>query len=150
MIPITIVRNPLAIPHDAAETNANNALLYAGICIPFTAVALSASGSVVADIAAIAVPFARYVPLALVVVGVGAAGTLAVATLDLRTATAGAGASLLTAPTAINSVTATGKIQTIVPVATDVRTAATLSLRQTVDSANAGSISGVLIVRPLP
>lgn len=149
MIPITTLANPLPMAN-YSELNTNLGLLSAGVCIPFGPVTLSAAGSVVADLATITVPFARYLPVALTIEAKTAAGTLAAATVDVRTAAAGGGASVLSAPSALTGVTAVDKIINVTPVATDVRTASSLYLRQTVDSGNAGTIAGVLIVRPLP
>ena len=149
MIPITTIPDPFAVPDKATAVNANLALLSAAILIPFGPITLSTAGGAV-DKATISVPFSRYLPLAVTIESVTAAGTLAAATIDIRTAAAGGGASILSAPTALTAATAVDKIVSITPVATDVRTAPTLTLRQTVDSGNAGTISGVLVVRPLP
>lgn len=149
MIPVTTLANPLPLAN-YAELNANLAALSAAIQIPFGPLTLATAGDVDADLATVAIPFARYLPLAVRVEAVTAAGTLAGATLDIRTAVAGGGASVLSAPTALTAATAVDKIVSITPVATDVRTASALTIRQTTDSVNAGTISGVIVVCPLP
>jgi hypothetical protein len=84
---------------------------------------------------------ARYVVQSVTVTATAADGTLALGTIDLRTATGGGGASILNAPAALTGLTAINLAQTIAPAPIgSTFTAGAITLRQTVDSANAGSI----------
>lgn len=78
-------------------------------------VTLKTTGSP-ADIGTIIVPFSmgNYVVKAVWVRAITAAATLESATIDVRTASGGAGASVLSGATALNGLTAAGKVQTIV------------------------------------
>lgn len=119
------------------------------VSIPTAAISTSVTG----DLATIAVGLSRYIITAVYVESLTAAGTLALGTIDIRTATAGGGASVLTAPTALASLTAANIVQSIaVPTlsGSTVLTAANLTLRQTVVSANAGTIAVVIVAVPVP
>lgn len=75
-----------------------------------------------------------------------ASGTLALATIDLRTAAAGGGSSLLTAPVALTGLTAVNLVQSLAPLALGVTFAnGPLVVRQTINSANAATL--VIAVR---
>lgn len=77
---------------------------------------------------------------------VSAAGTVAAAVLDIRTAAAGGGSSIITAG-AVTGLTAADKVKALtVPAQTDVFAADKLYVRQTTDSANAGTIRVVVEV----
>lgn len=77
-----------------------------------------------------------------------ASGTLALATIDLRTAAAGGGSSLLTAPVALTGLTAVNLAQNLTPLALGATFAGgTMYARQTVNSANAATL--VIAVRVL-
>lgn len=113
-------------------------------------VTLGTTGSP-ADLVTVTVGLSRYIVTAVYVESNTAAATLAAATIDLRTATAGGGASVLNAATALTGLTTANKAQSIAVAALgNVLTASTLTLRQTVDSANAGTVSLVIVVIPLP
>jgi hypothetical protein len=104
-----------------------------------------------ADLTSVTIGLSRYIVTAVYVESNSAAGTLAAATIDVRTAAAGGGASVLNAATALTGLTAADKAQSVAVAALgNVQTAATLVLRQTVDSANAGVVSLVIVVIPLP
>lgn len=96
------------------------------------------------DLGSIAIPanITRYIIRKIAVVAKTAAGTLALATVDLRTVAAGGGSSVLSGATALVAASAAGKVVDLssVSVITDALTASTLFVRQTVDSANAGTI----------
>lgn len=113
-------------------------------------VTLGTSGSP-ADLTSVVVGLSRYIVTAVYVESNSAAATLAAATIDVRTAAAGAGASVLNAATALTGLTAADKAQSVAVAALgNVQTATSLYLRQTVDSANAGVVSLVIVVIPLP
>lgn len=113
-------------------------------------VTLGTTGSP-ADLVTVTVGLSRYIVTAVYVESNTAAATLAAATIDIRTATAGGGASALNAATALTGLTAANKAQSVTVAALgNVLTASTLTLRQTVDSANAGTVSLVIVVIPLP
>jgi hypothetical protein len=83
----------------------------------------------------------RYVVQSVTVTATSASGTLALSTIDLRTATGGGGSSILAAPTALTALTAANLAQSISPAAIgSTFTAGSITLRQTVDSANAGTV----------
>lgn len=129
---------------------ANSATPNGTQAVRFTTAPIGASGSP-ADLQTVAVGLTRYVVTAVYVESISAAGTLAAGTIDVRTATAGGGASVLNAATALTGLTAADKAQSIAVAALgNVLTAANLTLRQTVDSANAGVVSVVVVVIPLP
>lgn len=103
------------------------------------------------DLATVSVDLNRYIVTAVYVESMSAAGTLAAATIDIRTATAGGGASVLSAATALTGLTAANLVQApAVATLGAALTAANLTLRQTVNSGNAGVVSLVIIVIPLP
>lgn len=104
-----------------------------------------------ADLATVSIDLNRYIVTAVYVESMSAAGTLAAATIDIRTATAGGGASVLNAATALTGLTAANLVQApAVATLGAALTAANLTLRQTVNSGNAGVVSLVIIVIPLP
>lgn len=103
------------------------------------------------DLQTIATGTSRYIILSVYAETTAASGTLALATVDVRTAPAGGGTSILTAPVALASLTAINLAQSLAPMALGaIQTAANLTLRQTVLSANAGTISVVVVILPLP
>lgn len=113
-------------------------------------VTLSTSASPV-DLTSVVIGLSRYIVTAVYVESNSAAGTLAAATIDIRTAAAGGGASVVNAATALTGLTAADKAQSVAVAALgNVLTASSLYLRQTVDSANAGVVSVVIVVVPLP
>lgn len=117
--------------------------------IRFTSAAISTGAT--GDLQTIATGTARYIVLSVYAETTAASGTLALATVDIRTATAGGGTSILTAPVALASLTAVDLAQSLAPMALGaIQTAANLTLRQTVLSANAGTISVVVVILPLP
>lgn len=123
---------------------------YATQGVRISNVTLGTTGSP-ADLTSVSIGLSRYVVTAVYVESNTAAGTLAAATIDIRTAAAGGGASVLNAATALTTLTAADKAQSIAVAALgNVQTASTLVLRQTVDSANAGTVSVVIVVVPLP
>lgn len=95
-----------------------------------------------ADVASIAIPFSmsKYVVKAAWVRAATAAATLQAATIDLRTAAGGAGSSILSGATALTSLTAAGKVQTINCVTSDALSSQIIYVYQTVDSGNAGTV----------
>lgn len=112
------------------------------------AVAVLTTGSA-ADLASIVLPtrLTRYAVQNVYVTSVTAAGTLAAATIDLRTAAAGGGSSILTAATALTGLTTLNLAQSVSAAAIGVTyTAGTIYLRQTVDSLSAGTIMIVVVV----
>lgn len=118
--------------------------------IPSTAVLTANSPG---DLVSITVPsqVARYVVHSVYIETISATGTLALCTIDLRTATGGGGASLLNAATALTSLTSANLAQSLTVAALgSVLTAGTLTVRQTVNSANAGNIAGVINLIPVP
>ena len=115
----------------------------------FTSAAISAGAT--GDLQTIATGTSRYIVLSAYAETNSAAGTLALATIDIRTATAGGGSSVLAAPVALTSLTAIDLAQSLAPMALGaVQTAANLTLRQTVLSANAGTISVIVVILPIP
>lgn len=115
----------------------------------FTSAAISTGAT--GDLQTIATGTARYIVLSIYAETTAASGTLALATVDIRTATAGGGTSILTAPVALASLTASDLAQSLAPMALGaIQTAANLTLRQTVLSANAGTISVVVVILPVP
>lgn len=110
---------------------------------------IGASGSP-ADRTSVALPawVTKYTVEAVRARAVTAAGTLALATIDVRTASGGGGASLLSAATALSALSAADTVQSITPATfASVATASTIYLRQTVDSGNAGTIDLELDIR---
>lgn len=133
------------IPNGALPTGVPCAVVF-----PSLAIATAASP---ADLGTQSVPFARYIVQSVYVESLTAAGTLALGTLDIRTAAAGGGASILTAPVALTSLTGANLAQSFaVPAITGatVATAANLTVRQTVNSANAGTAAVVVTIIPVP
>lgn len=127
------------------------------ISLPDTTVAVRFSGAAIAvagspsDLLTAVVGVPRYVILQIIAECISAAGTLAAATVDIRTATGGGGSSILDAATMLDSLTAANLTQPIAPAALgSVLTAQSLTLRQTVDSGNAGVVSVVVLILPLP
>lgn len=117
--------------------------------IRFTSAAISTGAT--GDLQTVATNTARYIVLSVYAETTAASGSLALATVDIRTATAGGGTSVLTAPVALASLTAVDLVQSLAPMALGaVQTAANLTLRQTVVSANAGTISVVVVILPVP
>lgn len=115
-----------------------------------TSAAIATSGSP-ADIGSITVGLSRYIISGIYVESLTAAGTLALGTIDIRTATAGGGSSILLAATALTSLTTLDLAQSVAPAALgSVLTAATLTVRQTINSLNAGTIAVVVLVIPVP
>lgn len=108
--------------------------------IPISGVQIGTAGSPV-DRAILTVPPSMqfWAPDVITVRAVTAAGTLAAGTFDIRTDTGGLGASLLVAPVALTSLTATGTIQIIQGLTTSLFTSTGIVIRQTVDSLNLGS-----------
>lgn len=101
-------------------------------------IAIGTSGSP-ADLGSLAVPnLPRWKPGRMWVVAKTAAGTLAASVLVLRTAAAGGGTAL-TAALTTTALTAADKFQDFTAAAlTDIQTAASVFVRQTTNSANAG------------
>jgi hypothetical protein len=110
------------------------------IAVPVASIATSGSP---ADITAVDIPsdVTSYVVTSVYAASDSAAGTLAAATIDLRTASGGGGSSLLASPTALTGLTANSLVQSITPAVLGAKqTAGTIHLRQTVNSLNAGTI----------
>lgn len=124
------------------STNGAYALVFSG-----AAISTGATG----DLQTIATGTSRYIILSVYAETTAASGTLALATVDIRTATAGGGTSILTAPVALASLTATNLAQSLAPMALGaIQTAANLTLRQPALSANAGTVSVVVVILPVP
>lgn len=124
---------------------------YAPVTVPITFTAAGISAGSTGDLATVATGLSRYIVQAVYAETTAASGTLALATIDIRTATGGGGTSILAAPTALAALAAVDLAQSITPLTLGaVQTAANLTLRQTVLSANAGTISVVVVLIPLP
>jgi len=122
--------------------NQQLAVYVAGVAIATAAAPL--------DLASFSIPFARYLVQNIIVESQVAAGTLAAATIDLRTAPAGGGVSCLAAPVALVNLTAANLAQVIAALQNVVQTAPSLTIRQTVNSINAGQVAFALEIQPLP
>lgn len=125
---------------------------YQGAVVPLrlTTANIATSGSP-ADIGSITTGLSRFIIQGIYVESLTASGTLAAGTIDIRTATAGGGSSVLSAATALTSLTTLNLTQSIATAALgSVLTASTLTVRQTVNSLNAGTIAVVILVIPLP
>lgn len=119
------------------------------LALKFTGAAISTSTT--GDLVTVATGLARYVISAVYVETTAASGSLALGTVDVRTATSGGGSSVLAAPTALVGLTAVDLAMSVTPMTLGaIQTAANLTLRQTVISANAGTISVIVILIPVP
>lgn len=98
------------------------------------------------DIGSIVIPsqFTNYLITNIYVRSVTASGSLAAATIDLRTAANGGGTSILGSPTALTGLTAAALVQSITPVLTSVMTASQLFVYQSVGAGSTGTIKIVL------
>lgn len=109
--------------------------------IPSNAIATSGSP---ADLASFVLPayINRYTVTNVWAYTTAASGTLAAATVDLRTAAAGGGSSLLTSPVAMTGLTTVNLVQNMAPLALGATFAnGTLFVRQTINSLNAGTVT---------
>lgn len=123
---------------------------YVGTGIVISTASIATSGSP-ADLVTVATGLSRYIVGAVYVESLTAAGSLAIGTVDIQTATAGGGASILSAPVALTGLTTLNLAQSLAPAALgSVLTAANLTLRQTVNSLNAGTIAVVIVLIPVP
>lgn len=107
------------------------------------ALAIGTSGSP-ADLGSFALPAAinRYTVTNVYAYTTAASGTLAAATVDVRTAAAGGGSSLLTAPVALTGLTAANLAQNMTPLAMGTTFAGgSIFVRQTINSLNAGTVT---------
>lgn len=147
-----------------ASASPINSTFYSGILVLAAKnVTITTSAGGATDIATLTIPsyVTRYNQMCAQASGTGniycffvyaenLAGTAGAATFDVRTAANGGGASLLTTtpagPTATGAMTAT-RSPTVL---TTVQTATTLYIRQSADSANAGTLSFYLYIMPLP
>lgn len=131
-------------------SNASGYYSHALVAVQIPSTALGTSGSP-ADLATVATGLSRYIVHSVYVESISAAGTLGTATVDIRTATAGGGSSILNAATALTGLTALNLVQApAVAALSGVLTAANLTLRQTIDSLNAGNIAVVINLIPVP
>lgn len=72
-------------------------------------------------------------------------GGLGLAAIDVRTAPSGGGTSVLNAATLLTGLTGSNLVQVLTPLAiTSVQTATSLTLRQTINSLNIGSVQVVI------
>lgn len=95
--------------------------------------------------------YTRYAVLNAWAYSTAAAGSMALGTIDVRTAAAGGGSSLLNAASALTALTAVNLMQSLTPVTMGVTyTSTSLVVRQTVNSLNAGTISVLLDLVFLP
>lgn len=111
------------------------------VLIPSNAIATSGSP---ADLQSVILPSSinRYTVTNVYAYTTAASGTLALATVDVRTAAAGGGTSLLTAPVALVGLTAVNLVQNMTPLTLGTTFAnGSIFVRQTVNSANAGTLT---------
>lgn len=127
------------------QTTPNNPLPTKQFSVRLSGVAIAAAGSPI-DAASIALPpqVTRWIPTRTTFRAATAAGTLAGASVGVFTQAAGAGTTIVTAA-AITSLTAANKMQTMTTIAvTDGITDTNIFIRQTADSANAGTLDIVI------
>lgn len=124
---------------------------YLAIDIPPTALLTAGSA---ADLVTVQLPpnLGRFIVLGYTLEATVAAGSLAAATVAVRTATGGLGVVVVTA-TALTAVTAVDLAITtnmgLTGAIVNAATVTALTVRQTVDSANAGTVAGRILVQPV-
>lgn len=129
----------------------NKGYLTLGGAVPVVISTASISTTTTGDLVTVATGLSRYIVSAVYVESLTASGSLALGTVDLRTATAGGGSSVLSAPVALASLTAANLAQQLTTASLgSVLTAANLTLRQTVVSLNAGTVAVVIVLIPVP